>query len=192
MDGETRAEVEKARGGDRAAFEGLIRKYSRLVYAQAYSHVRKREEAEDVVQETFMKAFQARDQIREPEKFPQWLLSIARNKAIDSMRKRAPLPLPEEGLQRPDPNAEDPERGLETVELREKVFQAIDGLPERYRMAVTLRYLEGLDYRGIEKAMGITNGAVRGILGRTLQALRKSLKPLMKTGGSPAGARLND
>ena len=192
MDGQTRSEVEKARGGDSAAFEALIRKYGRLVYAQAYSQLRRREEAEDVAQETFMKAFQARDQIREPENFPQWLRSIARNKAIDVIRKRVPLPLPEEGLNRPDPNAEGPELGAETGEMREKIFQAIDSLPERYRMAVTLRYLEGMDYKGIEQAMGITNGAVRGILGRTLQALRKSLKPWIKAGGSPLGARLND
>ncbi|MHC4777096.1 MAG: RNA polymerase sigma factor [Planctomycetota bacterium] len=192
MDEETRSHVEMARGGDRAAFEVLIRKYGRLVYAQAYSQIRRREEAEDVAQETFMKAFQARDQIRDPDKFPQWLLSIARNKAIDVMRKRVPLPLPEEGFNRPDPNAKGPEQGAEAGELREKVFQAIDGLPERHRLAVTLRYLEGMDYKGIEEAMGITNGAVRGILGRTLQALRKSLKPLMKAGGSPMEARLKD
>ncbi|MHC5038209.1 MAG: RNA polymerase sigma factor [Planctomycetota bacterium] len=188
MDEETRSEVERALAGDRTAFEALIRKYSRLVYAKAYSLVHQREEAEDLVQETFLKAFEARERLREPEKFPQWILSIARNRAIDTLRRRnLPLPL-EEGMDPPDPQVEEPGGGMEAGEMRKRLFDALTALPERHRLAITLRYLEGMDYRGIEAAMGITNGAVRGILARSLQTLRKTLRPWIQTEGHPTGA----
>jgi len=187
MDAETRSEVERALAGDRAYFESLIRRFGRLVWAKAYSMVHRREEAEDVVQETFMKAWTMRERLREPEKFPQWILAIARNACLDSLRRRTPAPMPEVEADHPDPRAVDPAGRLRTEELRRKLHAAMDTLPEHYRLALTLRYMEGLDYHGIEQAMGISNGAVRGILARTLQTMRKALKPWIRSEGRPSG-----
>lgn len=187
MSDETHAETARALSGDREAFESLIRRYGRLVYAKAYSMLHHREEAEDIVQETFLKAWASRDSLKEPEKFPQWVVSIARNAALDLRRKRAPLPMPDEGGDVPDPGLPDPSRALEAEEVRRRIFAALSELPEHYRLAVTLRYMEGMDYEGIKKAMGITNGAVRGILARTLQTLRRTLKPWVRSDGRPSG-----
>jgi RNA polymerase sigma-70 factor (ECF subfamily) len=95
--------------------------------------------------------------------------------------------MPEEQADSPDPRAVDPAGRLRTEELRRKLHAAMDTLPEHYRLALTLRYMEGLDYHGIEQAMGISNGAVRGILARTLQTMRKALKPWIRSDGRPSG-----
>ncbi len=155
----------------------LIRTYSRLVFAHAYNILHQPEEAEDVVQESFFKAYQTRWQLRDPEKFPAWLFSIARNRALDIIRRRRTVPLPEDTEMIMDSHAEKPDQQLEGAELHEKIHTALSSLPDHHRIAITLRYLEGLDYHTIEEIMGLTNGALRGILGRALHTLRIALKP---------------
>jgi len=170
--------VEKALAGDCEAFETLVRKYARLVYAQAFMILSDRETSEDVVQETFVKAYTFRVRLRDPEKFKAWVLSIARNLARDVIRRRreaAPLhDAPEEDLA--DARARRPGWRLEATERSHQLETALAGLPEHYRTALTLRYIEGLDYRSIERNMGISNGALRGILGRALAGLRETLR----------------
>jgi len=180
MDSDTLTTIGEALAGDQGAFEMLIRTYSRAVFSHAYSVLRQREEAEDVVQETFLKAYKSLRRIREPEKFPQWLFSIARNRARDVLRKRRPLPLPEDAGEIEDPGAEKPDRHLEGEELHQRVHSALSSLPEHHRLAITLRFLDGMDCGRIEETMGLTNGALRGILGRGLGTLRKALKPAME------------
>jgi RNA polymerase sigma-70 factor (ECF subfamily) len=181
MDAETLTLVEKGIAGDREAFEGLIRKFARVVYAQAFSVLRSREEAEDAAQDAFLKAFASRRRLREPERFPAWLLSIARNRALDAKRRKRPESLPEGGL--PDPKAVEGETHARRMEARERVLDALSALPEPHRVAVTLRYLEGFDYERIRASLGMTNGALRGILGRSLKTLHKTLKPFAKAEG---------
>lgn len=188
MDEKTRDQIERALGGDRSAFEALIRTYSRPLYARAYSVIRCRPDAEDVVQDTFLKAWRSRDGLKDPDRFPQWIFSIARNRALDLVRKRRPEELGEGTageLQGPD---RPPWKRMEGDEVRARIFAALDTLPEKHRTAVTLRYLQGLDYKGIERELGISNGAVRGILARTLTALRKALKDWIVAGERPEGA----
>jgi RNA polymerase sigma-70 factor (ECF subfamily) len=187
MDAATKAEVERALEGDRDAFESLIRRYGRLVHAKAYSLLNRADLAEDAAQETFLKAWGARDRLRDPEKFPQWILSIARNVCLDGVRKKAPGPLPENFDMLRDARAPDPGRRAHFKEVRNRVFATLQELPEHYRLAATLHYIEGLDYRAIEEAMGISNGAVRGILARTLEAMRKALDPWVRSEGRPSG-----
>ncbi len=169
--------VKQALEGDQEAFEMIIRTYSRQVFARAYSILRQAEEAEDVVQDTFLKAWNSRWKIRNPEKFHPWLFSIARNQALDLLRKRRTVPLSEDVEEIRSPAEEDPDRQMEGAELRRKIGVALDALPENHRLAVTLRYLEGMDHQGIEETMGVSNGALRGILGRAMQTLRITLKP---------------
>ena len=170
--------VKQALAGDQAAFEMIIRTYSRQVFARAYSILRQPEEAEDVVQETFLKAWNSKWKIRDPEKFPQWLFSIARNQSLDFVRKRRTVPLTEDAEEIENPSEENPDRQMEGTELRAKIGVALEALPENHRLAVTLRYLEGMDHQGIEQVMGLSNGALRGILGRAMQTLRVTLKPV--------------
>ena len=164
--------------GDREAFEILIRTMSRPLFAVAYGVLQSREEAEDAVQDAFIKAWKSRWRARDPEKFPAWLATIARHRAHDILRKRRTVSL--EDLEADAPSSpsfdatEDPERHAQ-------VHSALATLPELHRSAVALRYLENMDYATIEQTLGLTNGALRGILGRALQSMRKRLKPAFAT-----------
>ncbi|MFL6584111.1 MAG: RNA polymerase sigma factor [Chthoniobacterales bacterium] len=161
--------------GDRDAFETMIRAMSRPLFAIAYGILQTREEAEDAVQDTFIKAWKSRWRVRDPQKFPAWLATIARHRAHDILRRRRTVPLADlEGHAPLCPPFENAER-----ERHAQVHSALATLPELHRSAVALRYLEDMDYATIERTLGLTNGALRGILGRALGALRKELKPAL-------------
>src|SRR3954463_12421904 len=176
MDTAEHATYHAAIKGDREAFEKVIRLTSRILFAIAYGVLQNREEAEDVVQDTFIKAWKSRWRIRESAKLPAWLSTITRHRARDLARKRRPEPLPEdfesaETVGMPAPG--------QMADLDGEVRSALAQLPELHRAAVTLRYLEQLDYGTIEQTLGLTNGALRGILGRALGLMRKRLKPAL-------------
>jgi RNA polymerase sigma-70 factor (ECF subfamily) len=162
--------------GDRDAFEMIIHSSSRNLFAIAYGVLQNREEAEDVVQDTLVKAWKSRWRVREPEKFPAWISTIARHRARDLARRRRPEPLPHdfESAETVEPKTE-----TENADLNSEVQAALSQLPELHRMAVTLRYFEELDYATIEQTLGLTNGALRGILGRALGVMRRKLKPAL-------------
>jgi len=173
MDPAERSMILAALAGDEEAFETVIRTYSRRVYVVAYAIVQDVSEAEDIVQETFVKAHRAGTQMREPEKFPAWLLTVTRNAARDRLRRRRPQASEETFDTLADEGTATPGSALEQEEFRAHLRRALGRLPEEHRTALTLRYLEGYDYRAIETAMGLSNGALRGILGRALGTLRR-------------------
>ncbi|MFZ1220132.1 MAG: sigma-70 family RNA polymerase sigma factor [Chthoniobacterales bacterium] len=166
--------------GDRDAFETIIRAASRNLFAIAYGILQNREEAEDVVQDTFVKAWKSRWRVRDSAKLPAWLSTIARHRARDVARKRRPEPLPED-LEAAE-TASFQSAG-QIADLDGEVRSALAQLPELHRAAVTLRYFEELDYGTIEQTLGLTNGALRGILGRALGRMRKELKPALAATG---------
>ena len=176
MDSNEHAIYRAAIQGDRDAFEMIIRSSSRNLFAIAYGILQSREEAEDVVQDTFVKAWKSRWRVRDPEKFPAWLSTIARHRARDLARRRRPEPLPHDFE-----SAETVETttAVENTDLDSEVQAALSELPELHRAAVTLRYFEELDYATIERTLGLTNGALRGILGRSLGVMRRKLKPAL-------------
>jgi RNA polymerase sigma-70 factor (ECF subfamily) len=153
----------------------IIRSFSRTLFAIAYGILQSRDEAEDVVQDAFVKAWKTRWRVRDPEKFPAWLATIARNRARDLLRARRTVPLSDQLNDEIDPAGE-PTPG---VQLNGEVHAALASLPETHRLAITLRYFDALDYATIERTLGLTNGALRGILGRALQTMRKRLQPAL-------------
>jgi RNA polymerase sigma-70 factor (ECF subfamily) len=173
MDPSEREQYRAAIHGDREAFEMIIRAQSRTLFAIAYAILQSREEAEDVVQDSLVKAWKTRWRVRNPEKFPAWLAAIARHKAHDVFRRRRSVPLPE---QLTEPIEPDP---TNTRALDQQLHSALAGLPELHRAALTLRYFEEMDYRTIENTLGLSNGALRGILGRALASMRKQLRPAL-------------
>jgi RNA polymerase sigma-70 factor (ECF subfamily) len=172
MDSNEHATYRAAIQGDRDAFEMIIRSSSRNLFAIAYGILQNREEAEDVVQDTLVKAWKSRWRVRDPEKFPAWISTIARHRARDLARRRRPEPLPHDF---------ESEATTQTAnaDLDAEVQAALSQLPELHRAAVTLRYFEELDYATIEQTLGLSNGAVRGILGRALGVMRRRLKPAL-------------
>ena len=164
-----------ALGGGPADFEPLVSRYGLRVYAVTFAVLGDRAEAEDAAQDTFLKAYRQRGQLREPERFAPWLLSIARHRATDRLRRRRFVPLPDDGEHLADLAAA-PDELLDAAEDRARVRAVLATLPERHRIALTLRYLEGHDCRTVEHAMALSNGALRGILGRALAAMREGLR----------------
>ncbi len=167
--------------GDREAFEMIIRNQSRALIAIAYGVLQNREEAEDVVQDTLVKAWKTRWRVRDPEKFPAWLSTIARHRARDVARRRRSVPLPMEAEEPIDPAGEEAATLLREKEMGDEVRNALATLPELHRAALTLRYFEAMDYAAIERTLGLTNGALRGILGRAMETMRKRLRPALAT-----------
>ena len=173
MDPSEREQYRAAIHGDREAFEMIIRIHSRTLFAVAYSILQSREEAEDAVQDSLVKAWKTRWRVRDPEKFPAWLATIARHKAHDIFRKRRTVPLSEQLIEPVEPEP------TNTTPLDQQLHSALAALPELHRAALTLRYFEEMDYRTIENTLGLTNGALRGILGRALASMRKQLRPAL-------------
>jgi RNA polymerase sigma-70 factor (ECF subfamily) len=173
MDANEREMYRAAIHGDREAFEMIIRKHSRTLFAIAYGILQNREEAEDAVQDALVKAWKSRWRVRDPEKFPAWFCMIARHRARDVFRKRRTVPLSDEIAEPLAPET------TETIALDRQLHSALATLPELHRSALTLRYFDEMDYQSIEKLLGVSNGALRGILGRALASIRKQLKPAL-------------
>jgi RNA polymerase sigma-70 factor (ECF subfamily) len=172
MDPSEREKYQAAIHGDREAFEMIIRTHSRTLFAISYGILQNREEAEDVVQDSLVKAWKTRWRVRDPEKFPAWLATITRHRAHDTFRRRRTVPLSEQVT-------EPVEREPEDTALDQQLHSALAALPELHRTALILRYFEEMDYRTIENTLGLTNGALRGILGRALASMRKQLRPAL-------------
>jgi RNA polymerase sigma-70 factor (ECF subfamily) len=173
MDPSEREQYRAAIHGDRQAFEMIIRAHSRTLFAIAYGILQNREEAEDIVQDSLVKVWKTRWRVRDPEKFPAWLATIARHRAHDMFRRRRTVPLADETIEIHERETAD------TSELDRHLHSALASLPELHRAALTLRYFEEMDYRTIENTLGLTNGALRGILGRALASMRKQLRPAL-------------
>jgi RNA polymerase sigma-70 factor (ECF subfamily) len=173
IDANERETYQAAVHGDRDAFEMIIRTHSRTLFAIAYGILQNREEAEDAVQDALVKAWKSRWRVRDPEKFPAWLCMIARHRARDVFRKRRTVPFAHETIEINKPETTD------TSALDRQLHSALAHLPELHRSALTLRDFEEMDYATIENRLGLTNGALRGILGRALASMRKQLRPAL-------------
>ncbi len=187
MASDDQALVERCRSGDLAAFEPLVEKYRERVWRLAYHYVRDREEAWDVAQEAFVRAWQALPNFRGQSAFYTWLFRIVVNVATDRARSRAARgrafgteAVPEEDWERVlvDP-ARGPDDTAAGAETRERVRRALDALPPHHRTIIMLSDLEGLSYREIAEVLGIPMGTVMSRLHNARKRLRQVLGPLL-------------
>ena len=180
-----------ARNGREAAYRELVRRYERPVFSLVLRMLRDRELAEDLTQETFVKALNAVDSYRPEYKFSSWIFKIANNAAIDHLRRRELHTLSLEGA----PNAVTPEameatalqiqsRGespldeLEARELGGQIEQAIGLLRPEYRSCILLRHVEGLAYEEIAETLDLPLGTVKTYIHRARNELRATLAHL--------------
>jgi RNA polymerase sigma-70 factor (ECF subfamily) len=187
VDTDDGALVERVRGGDVAAFEPLVEKYRQRVYRLAYSVLRNQEDAWDVAQEAFIKAYKALPSFRGQSAFYTWLFRIAMNVAHDKARQRGAAGrafgterVTEEEWERtmPDPG-EDPDAAAARAEQRARITRALETLPEHHRAIIMLSDLEGLSYREIADVLNIPMGTVMSRLHNARKRLRSALGPLL-------------
>jgi RNA polymerase sigma-70 factor, ECF subfamily len=179
--------LERCRQGDVAAFEPLVEKYRERVWRLAYHHLRDSEEARDIAQEAFIRAWQALPSFRGQSAFYTWLFRIAMNVAMDRARQRASRGralgaerVPEEEWERVMVDqAPGPEQTAVRAEQRVRIRQALATLPERYRAIIMLSDLEGLSYREIAEVLDIPMGTVMSRLHHARKRLRAALGPLL-------------
>ena len=180
-----------ARRRDEAACRELVRRYERPIFSLVYRMVRNRELAEDLAQETFIKALNALESYRPEYKFSSWLFKIANNAAIDHLRKRELDTLSLEG----SPHADTPqlveatalqigekaETALEAVEHKElggEIERAIARLRPEYRTCILLRHVEGRAYEEIAEILNLPLGTVKTYIHRARNELRIALAHL--------------
>jgi RNA polymerase sigma-70 factor (ECF subfamily) len=171
--------------GDQEAFGEIVDIYKNSVYQLCYRMLGNRHEAEDIAQETFIRAYTNIHTFNQELKFSTWLFRIATNLCIDRMRKKKPDQYLDaevagtEGLNLYSQIPSDtplPETELESLELQEAVHKEILKLPEKYRSAIILKYIEELSLNEISEILGLPIGTVKTRIHRGREALRQQLR----------------
>jgi RNA polymerase sigma-70 factor (ECF subfamily) len=183
------AAVAKARGGDSEAFRVLVERHSRSVYKVAYRITGNADDAEDVVQETFLKAYRQLDRFEERASFGTWLHRIAWNCSVDLLRSRPRREQVEEtdtleqlgsthaiasGTMTPSP-----ERLMASVQVNDRVKEAMAGLSPLERAAFVMRHYEGRSIDEISRALDIRENAAKHSIFRAVRKMRVALEPFV-------------
>lgn len=190
------AAVERVLAGDREAYRALVDRHSRNVHRLAYRLTGNAHDAEDVVQEAFLRAYQKLKQFEARANFGTWVYRIAANYAIDRLRQRQ-----KEEARRKEPEADgpdgveqdplalvrdgkpSPERLMQSTQLRREMQHALSQLSHAERTAFVMRHWEG---RGIEEIAGVlksNSGAAKNTVFRAVQKLRQALEPFLEGRG---------
>lgn len=183
--------VQRVKNGDKEAFNLLVLKYQRKVGRLVRRLVNNSDEADDVVQDAFIKAYRALPQFRGDSAFYTWLYRIAVNTAKNHLVSRGKRPISLSELTSNDPEQESfepadvtvdsntPEAELMSRQVAEAVNRSVAALPEELRTALCLREIDGLSYEEIAEAMNCPIGTVRSRIFRAREAVAAELRPLL-------------
>jgi len=175
--------LERTQAGDGEAFKTIIRLHQQKVFVLAYSIVRDREDALDVVQETFLRLYQKAGRYRPGHSFQAWLMQMAKNISIDHYRKHlkkrreweTATPLEEI----PVPAAPAREGDSASSDLRAAFSRCVETLAERQRMVFVMRHYSELQFHEISETMRISVGTAKSLHFKAVQNLRKRLAPIL-------------
>ncbi len=192
--------VSRARGGDNRAFAELVKRYEARIFRLAQHITQNREDAEDVLQETFLKAYEHLDQFQGNSKFYTWIVRIAVNQALMKLRRRKTdrsvsldetIDTGEDTVTREIAAwDEDPEQRFSREELGEILNSSIDSLAPAYRSVFLLRDVDDLSTEETAEALGISVPAVKSRLLRARLQLREKLTRYFKRKGDDTFAYL--
>ncbi len=184
--------VSEAKAGSYAAFEELVNRYEKKIYRLALNITASPEDAEDVLQETFLKAFEHLPEFREDSRFYTWIVRIAVNEGLMKLRKRrSDRTVPwgevedEDGETMPRDFADwkpNPEQLLAQTELETILRNAAQTLPHTFRAVFYLRDVEGLSTEETAQLLNLTAGAVKARLFRARLRLREELSKVFRRG----------
>ena len=184
--------VLRVQRGDKVAFEMLFTKYQRRVSRLVTRFVRSESEVEDVVQESFIKAYRALAKFRGDSAFYTWLYRIAINTAKNHLVAASKRPISLSQFEKNDDDELDedqfisdsatPEAELITKQIGETVNKTMDELPADLREAIMLREIEGMSYEDIAGVMGCPIGTVRSRIFRAREAISRKIKPMLDVG----------
>ena len=172
--------VECARAGDARSYEELVRRYERLVGRVLYSYAGRDAAVEDLVQETFLRAYDRLSTFNPEYRFKTWLLAIANNLGIDTLRRRRDVV--EFNPEVHGRVVRGPEAVATEAERAKSIQDAVMTLPETYSVPLVLRYAEGLTYAEIAEVLGITVPALKSRLFRARNMLAERLEERGETG----------
>ncbi|WP_377891986.1 RNA polymerase sigma factor SigW [Alkalihalobacillus sp. R86527] len=185
MDAIVKRIILQVRKGDHNAFGELVELYKDRVFALTFRMLGNRQEAEDVAQEAFIRAYTNIDRYQIDRKFSTWLYRIATNLAIDRMRKKKPDYYLDAEVSGTDgltmysqvaATDQLPDDEVVSLEAQEGIHQAILSLPSKYRSAITLKYIQELSLKEISEILDLPVGTVKTRIHRGREALRKKLR----------------
>jgi RNA polymerase sigma-70 factor, ECF subfamily len=188
--------------GDKDAFRVLVERHSRSIYRVAYRMTNDREDSEEIVQETFLRAYKSLVHFELRANFGTWLYRIAVNRALDFLSARkvrmpskdtyqiADEPDSEDGRQLQLPAASPgPDRLLISDEIKKKVALAMNLLTPAERVAFTMRHMEGQSIEEISQALNLKASAAKNCVFRAVQKIRQQLEPLAGSGSATSSPR---
>ena len=181
-----RTSVARACDGDSEAFRSLVERHSRYVFSVAYRLTGSAEDAEDIVQTTFLKAYRQLSRFEARADFRTWLHKIAMNCSIDLVRSRRYREVQgrddwEADLAEATPGVSPgPDRLLLSSEIRDRVRDGLAQLTASERAAFTLRHVEGLSIREVAQAMGLKTEAAKNSIFRAVKKMRIALEPFVE------------
>jgi RNA polymerase sigma-70 factor (ECF subfamily) len=189
MEVEAGGAVERAQSGDSDAFRLLVEQNSRAVFRLAFRMTGNEQDAEDVVQETFLRAYRQLDKYEARSSFSTWLYRIASNYSLDLLRTRKRHEDKRERgkteerdiLQTLPVNSPGPDRIVYSGQVQERVNEALNELSPQERTAFVLRHFEGMSIDEIGEALGTGTNATKHSIFRAVQKLRRSLEPVVST-----------
>lgn len=185
-----RIAVARAGEGDSDSFRSLVERHSRYVFSVAYRLTGSVEDAEDVVQNAFLKAYKQVSRFEARADFKTWLHRITVNCAIDLIRSRRHREVPQDlddlesmgGPPRADGALPGPERLLFSAEVRDRLQEGLSQLTASERAAFTLRHVEGMPIREVASAMGLKTEAAKNSIFRAVRKMRLALEPFAAAG----------
>jgi RNA polymerase sigma-70 factor (ECF subfamily) len=172
----------RVKEGDKNAFQDITRRYQQKIFVLAYSFFRDREDALDIVQETFLRLYEKAGLFREGEDFQAWLFRIARNLCIDRYRRnrnRRNDRATDFKLEDLPSEAGDPAEGERRADLRALFRSVLDKLAEKQRAVFVMKHYNDMQYLEIAQTLGIALGTVKSLHFKAVRNLRKHLGPHM-------------